>query len=36
VLIPLQLASLLMILMAGISKQEIGGAISDMNETTAT
>lgn len=36
VLIPLLLASLLMILMAGISKQEIDGAISDMNETTAS
>ena len=36
VLIPLLLASLLMILMAGISKQEIDGAIGDMNQTTAS
>ncbi|MFC5707648.1 methyl-accepting chemotaxis protein [Aeromonas eucrenophila] len=36
VLIPLLLASLLMILMAGISKQEIDGAIGDMNRTTAS
>ena len=36
VLIPLLLASLLMILMAGISKQEIDGAIADMNQTTAS
>ena len=31
VLIPLLLASLLMLLMAVISKQEIDGAIKDMN-----
>ncbi|TFF76971.1 methyl-accepting chemotaxis protein [Aeromonas taiwanensis] len=36
VLIPLLLASLLMLLMAVISKQEIDGAIQDMNETTAS
>ncbi|MFM4702582.1 methyl-accepting chemotaxis protein [Aeromonas bivalvium] len=36
VLIPLLLASLLMLLMAVVSKQEIDGAISDMNETTAS
>ena len=36
VLIPLLLASFLMLLMAVISKQEIDGAISDMNETTAS
>ncbi|MFM4824080.1 methyl-accepting chemotaxis protein [Aeromonas bivalvium] len=36
VLIPLLLASLLMLLMAVISKQEIDGAISDMNESTAS
>ena len=36
VLIPLLLASLLMILMAGISKQEIDSAIADMNQTTAS
>ncbi|MFM4963145.1 methyl-accepting chemotaxis protein [Aeromonas bivalvium] len=36
VLIPLVLASLLMLLMAVVSKQEIDGAISDMNETTAS
>ncbi|MFG0833613.1 methyl-accepting chemotaxis protein [Aeromonas bivalvium] len=36
VLIPLLLASLLMLLMAVISKQEIDAAISDMNESTAS
>ncbi|MNO87375.1 Methyl-accepting chemotaxis protein CtpH [compost metagenome] len=36
VLIPLLLASLLMLLMAVISKQEIDGAIKDMNDTTAS
>ncbi|MGY3884041.1 methyl-accepting chemotaxis protein [Aeromonas aquatica] len=36
VLIPLLLASLLMILMVGISKQEIDSAIGDMNQTTAS
>ncbi|MGB6190129.1 MAG: methyl-accepting chemotaxis protein [Aeromonas molluscorum] len=36
VLIPLLFASLLMILMAVISKQEIDGAIMDMNETTTS
>ncbi|MFM4941790.1 methyl-accepting chemotaxis protein [Aeromonas bivalvium] len=36
VLIPLLLASLLMLLMAVISKQEIDTAISDMNESTAS
>ncbi len=36
VLIPLLLASLLMLLMAVVSKQEIDGAIRDMNNTTAS
>ena len=36
VLIPLLLASLLMLLMAVISKQEIDGAIKDMNDTTTS
>ena len=36
VLIPLLLASLLMLLMAVVSKQEIDGAIGDMNDTTAS
>ncbi|MBS4714993.1 hypothetical protein J4G66_03275 [Aeromonas dhakensis] len=36
VLIPLLLASLLMILMIGIGKQDIDRAIDDMNETTAS
>ncbi|OZG40460.1 methyl-accepting chemotaxis protein [Aeromonas sp. A35_P] len=36
VLIPLLLASLLMILMIGIGKQDIDRAIGDMNETTAS
>ncbi|MGL6052412.1 MAG: methyl-accepting chemotaxis protein, partial [Aeromonas salmonicida] len=36
VLVPLLLASLLMVLMAGISKQEIDSAIADMNQTTTS
>ena len=36
VLIPLLFASLLMLLMTVISKQEIDGAIRDMNDTTAS
>ena len=36
VLIPLLLASLLMLLMAVVSKQEIDGAIRDMNNTTTS
>ncbi|MFB3241076.1 methyl-accepting chemotaxis protein [Aeromonas salmonicida] len=36
VLVPLLLASLLMVLMTGISKQEIDSAIADMNQTTTS
>ncbi|MFE8730956.1 methyl-accepting chemotaxis protein, partial [Aeromonas hydrophila] len=36
VLIPLLLASLLMILMIGIGKQNIDSAIGDMNDTTVS